>query len=74
MSAKEMFKKLGLQYLSIDYIGEQPERIMYHDNNGTRIIITKTYIESVLHYNDSALNIKYLPAIIQQLKEYGWYE
>ena len=74
MSAKDMFFELNLKFVSIDYDEEKIIEIMYHNNKGERVTMRKNYIEYVFNYSLNPLNIKYLPAIIQQFKELGWYE
>ena len=69
-----MFFKLNLRYVSIEYEEEKIIKIMYHNNNGKRVIMKENSISYVCNYNDCPLDIKYLPAIIQQYKELGWYE
>ena len=74
MSAREMFKELGLEYISIDYEKDELKTIMYHDNCGNRLIMAKDFIECRRNYNLWSLDTKYLPAVIKQYKEFDWYE
>ncbi len=74
MSAREMFDKLGLEYISIDYEKNELKTIMYHDNDGNRVIMAKDFIECYQNYNLCPLDTKYLHAIIKQYKEFGWYD
>ena len=74
MSAREMFDKLRLEYISINYEKDELKTIMYHDNRGNRVIMAKDFIECRRNYNLCPLDAKYLPAVIKQYKEFGWYD
>ena len=67
-----MFEKLGLEFMSIEYERENVTKVEYYNNDGERVTITKDYIESFQNYRPHALCAKYLLAIIQQRKEFGW--
>lgn len=72
MNAKEMFKKLKLNCYDIDYIDDEPIRILYHNNNGTRVNISKKGIEYTENYDRNPLPLYFLPAINKQIEELGW--
>ena len=74
MNAKDMFFELNLKFVSIGYKEEKVIEIMYHNDNGERVIMRKEYIDYEYNYFRNPLDTKYLPAIIQQFKELGWYE
>ena len=72
MNAKEMFKKLKLNYRNIKCIDEEIVEILYHNDAGTRVDISKEGIEYVENYNERPLPLYFLPAVNKQIEEFRW--
>lgn len=72
MCAKEMFRKLKLDCIIIDYEKNKITKITYHNNGGTLCCITKEYIEYIKDFNRTALPLYFIPAINKQIEELGW--
>ena len=72
MGAKEMFKKLGLEYYAMCYKNDQILDITYSNNDGTRLTISKNGIEYIENHNRKNLPLLTLKAINKQIEELGW--
>ena len=72
MTAKEMFKKLKLNYSNVKYIDEEIIEILYHNDCGTRVDISKEGIEYTENYNERPLPLRFLPAVNKQIEEFKW--
>ena len=74
MGAKEMFKKLGLEYYAMCYKNDQILDITYSNNDGTWLTISKNGIEYIENHNRKNLPRLTLKAINKQIEELGWDE
>lgn len=72
MGAKEMFKKLGLEYYTMCYKNDQILDITYSNNDGTWLTISKNGIEYIENHNRKNLPLLTLKAINKQIEELGW--
>lgn len=72
MGAKEMFKKLGLEYYAMSYKNDQILDITYSNNDGTWLTISKNGIEYIENHNRKNLPLLTLKAINKQIEELGW--
>ncbi len=77
MNAKEMFEKIDCNYIDKSN-DEKFKEIIVEDNKNN--LIYEFYIENKIFYvtnankNDISFEFEQLKAIIQQIKELGWYE
>lgn len=72
MKAKEMFKKLKLNCCDVKYIDEKIVKIVYHNDAGTRIDISKRGIDYTEDYYGRPVPLIFHEAITKQLEELGW--
>ena len=72
MKAKEMFKKLKLNCCDVKYIDEKIVKIVYHNDDGTGIDISKKGIEYTEAHDRRPVPLIFHEAITKQLEELGW--